>query len=278
MTSPSNENTQWTQDPTNPNRSFKYIQEYTPPGVTQRIGAGSSYHVGLLEDGNVLKYPLEKGEGMKGLAVEHAIYEALGSHERIVRCLGLTENGLRLQFVSRGSVTQYLSKSPSITLRLRWCRQAAEALAFVHSKGVIHCDLHTNNLLLDDQLNALLSDFQGTFEDLDGYAMESTRYFLPREATSTPNQTTDIFALGTLIYTIMLGVGPYPDLLDTEVEECYKKQDFPNTNSLVCGKIIMRCWSGDYVGAGEVLQDIRALEGQQRFILTGGEDKPSVAF
>jgi serine/threonine protein kinase len=260
MTSPSRGSTGWTQDLDNPNVSFKYIQEYTPPGVIRRIGAGNSFFVGLLEDGTVLKYPLEEGKDMKSLTIENAIYEALGHHKRIVRCLGITERGLRMEFASQGRVTDYLSKGPSTKLRLRWCRQAAEAVAFLHSKGVIHCDLHTNNLLLDDQLNALLSDFQGTFKDLDGYAMESSRYFLPREATSPPNEITDIFALGTLMYTIMVGVEPYPDLSDTEVEGRYRRQKFPETDNIVCGRMILRCWSGEYASAKEVFQDLKLLE------------------
>ncbi|KAF2013566.1 kinase-like protein [Aaosphaeria arxii CBS 175.79] len=261
MTSPSTGTNGWTKDPDNPNVSYKYIQEYTPPGLIKRIGGGNSSLVGLLEDGTILKYPLIKGEGMKSLTVENAIYEALGHHDRIVRCFGLTSSGLKLEFASQGRVTDYLSsQNPSLELRLRWCRQAAEAVAFLHSKGVIHCDLHTNNLLLNDELNALLSDFQGTFKDLDGYAMESTRYFLPREATNPPNEKTDIFALGTLMYTIMLGVEPYPDLSDAEVEDRYRRQDFPDTHDIICGNTILRCWTGEFENAEAVFQSLALLE------------------
>ncbi|KAH8732461.1 kinase-like domain-containing protein [Phaeosphaeriaceae sp. PMI808] len=199
---------------------------------------------------------------MESLAVEKAIYDALGDHKRIVWCLGITEDGLNLEFASHGSVTHHLRKNPALSteLRLRWCRQAAEAVTFLHSKGVIHCDLNTNNLLLDAELNALLSDFQGTFKDLDGYAMESSRYFLPRKATSPPNEATDIFALGTLMYTIMVGIEPYPELSDAEVEERYRRQEFPDTNDIVCGRMILRCWNREYVRADEVIYDLVSLE------------------
>lgn len=232
--------------------------------MIKRVGAGSSSVVGLLKDGTVLKYPLVKGEGMENLAVEKAIYDALGDHERIVRCLGITEDGLKLEFASQGSVTDHLGKNPapSTAFRLRWCRQAAEAVAFLHTKGVIHCDLHTNNLLLDAELNVLLSDFQGTFKKLDGYAMESARYFLPREATSPPNEVSDIFALGTLMYTIMSGIEPYPELSDADVEKRYQRLEFPETNDIVCGRMILRCWNREYARAEEVVHDLVYLEQQ----------------
>lgn len=37
---------------------------------------------------------------MESLPVEKAIYDALGDHERTVRYLGITEDGLRLKFAS----------------------------------------------------------------------------------------------------------------------------------------------------------------------------------
>ena len=42
---------------------------------------------------------------------------------------------------------------------LRWARQAAKALAFVHSCGIIHCDVHVANFFLDQDLNLKLGDF-----------------------------------------------------------------------------------------------------------------------
>lgn len=160
-----------------------------------------------------------------------------------------------------GSVTDQLSirLALSTELRLKWCRQAAEALVVLHLKGIIHCNLHTNNLLLDDNLNALLSDFQGTFKDFDGYAMESAQYFLPQDATCPPNEATDIFALGTLVYTIMVGTEPYTELLDTEVEERYMRHEFPNTGGFVCGETILRCWNKEYTDATEVLHNLECL-------------------
>lgn len=60
--------------------------------------------------------------------------------------------------------------------------QAAEALVFIHSKGVIHCDIHPKNFLLDKKLNLRLCDFAGSlFGILDGGAIESARFFLLRD-------------------------------------------------------------------------------------------------
>ena len=239
---------------------IRYIREYIPLGVVKRIGGGNSFHVGILEDGTVLKYPLVEGEEMRSIVIEKRIYDALGPHERIVRCLGMTKHGLNLELAAEGSISHYLEKTPALSvptkLRLKWSRQAAEAVAFIHSKGVIHCDIHTNNFLLDEDLNTKLSDFQGTFQDFDGFAMESARYYLPRDATSPPTITTDLFALGTALYTIMTGIEPFPGLSEVEVEKRYTQQDFPDVDIIACGEMIRKCWNQDYRCADELVDEL----------------------
>jgi len=90
--------------------------------------------------------------------------------------------------------------------------------------------------------------------------MESARYFLPREASSPPNEVSEIFAHGTLIYTIMSGIKPYPKLSDENVEMRYRKLEFPETNDIICGRTILRCWNREYARAEEVVHDLVYLE------------------
>jgi hypothetical protein len=259
---PAMDSSLWVQDPENQSHRYRYIQENTPPGVVQRLGGGSSCLVGLFKDGTVLKYPLVKGEEAHTLHVERTIFQDLGQHDRIIRYLGNTSDGLRLELAACGSISDFLSQkhNPSLGIRLKWSRQAAEGVAFVHSRGVVHCDIHVNNLLLDENLDVKLSDFQGTYKDLDGYAMESSRYFLPRPVTRQPNVTTDLFALGTAIYRIMTGMDPLPNLTDEEVEERYSRREFPDVSSVMCGEVIENCWSQKYEDAGQLVRDLMDLE------------------
>ena len=43
--------------------------------------------------------------------------------------------------------------------RLEWALQAAEGLAHVHGKNVIHCDVSVGNLVLDNHPSVKLCDF-----------------------------------------------------------------------------------------------------------------------
>lgn len=250
-------------DPWDPMRRHIIIHPINPPEVLKVIGGGHSCRVGLLQDGTVLKYPLI-GDGGTDLDTEDKILTVLGPHNRLIKYFGKNDRGLRFELAQEGSVKNYLAKIPPShippKLRLKWSRQAAEAVDFIHSKNVIHCDIHPNNLLLDSDLDIKLCDFQGICGDLDGKVMESVRSFLPREWTSPPTVATDLFALGSAIYEIATGHEPYEELGEAEIEERYKKHQFPDIDSVVAGEIIQRCWMVGYESAQQIVRDLMALE------------------
>lgn len=41
----------------------------------------------------------------------------------------------------------------------KYCRQIAMGLDYLHSHGVLHCDLKPMNILIDSNLNAKIADF-----------------------------------------------------------------------------------------------------------------------
>jgi Protein tyrosine and serine/threonine kinase len=88
-------------------------------------------------------------------------------------------------------VAQYLRvHNPHTLLRPKWSQQAAEETAYVHTRAVLHCDINVNNLLLDENLNIKLVDFQGRYLApdgtvlLDGRSSENVKSPMPR---SDPN-------------------------------------------------------------------------------------------
>ena len=165
------------------------VQYYSPPGVIAPCGVGGSCYIGRLADNTVLKYPLTKDE-WPVVRAEGKMYEVLGPHPRILTCFGLNDHGLHLEFAVNGTVKNVLQSrytSLSTKQKIRWIRQLAEAVAYVHSKNIIHCNISTANLLLDDDFDIKLSDFQGRLKDpltgnvlADGLALEPVKSYLPR--------------------------------------------------------------------------------------------------
>lgn len=244
-----------------------------PQGVEKVIGFGSSSFIGRLNDETVLKYPRTVGEQWDRIVVEHRIYKALGAHPRILACYGLDERGLTLEYATRGTVRDFLlslSDAGSVTSRdrVKWCRQAAEGIAYVHTKNVIHCDISTRNFLLDKKLDVKLSDFQGIFVDengvlSNGHALENVKSYLPRPSTHSDKRS-DLFALGSAIFEILAGHEPFPDLdeLDDEeeIEKRYMEGQFPALDGVLGGNIVYQCWSLAYSHVDACAEDLRALE------------------
>jgi serine/threonine protein kinase len=245
-------------DPSRPQSSVKYLKSWHPPGISEVLSGGNTARLGLLPDGTILKYVHDRDDrwAMKGLEIEHHILTALGSHQRLVRYLGTHEYGLRFQYEVNGDIRRYFSKMDFKTIPIRqrekWVQQAAESIAFIHSKGVIHCDIHPNNFLLDEELNLRLCDFAGSlFGELDGKAMESTPFFLPRDPLSTPNTESDLFALGSVMYYIMAGREPYDGLSEDEITARFSRGEFPCVDEFECGHAINGCWTGRFNSAQE---------------------------
>jgi serine/threonine protein kinase len=171
-----------------------------------------------------------------------------------------------------GTVADYLYNAnprPSLKERLKWALQAAEAVAYVHTKCVLHCNIGVGNLLLDKNLNIKLCDFQGKLLHpdgtirLDGESAEDTKSSMPRSDPNDANQKTDIFALGSAIYFIIEGHPPFPELdsrKDTlEIVSRFKSYQFPALDEELGGVVVEKCWAGKYESADEVLRELKDM-------------------
>jgi serine/threonine protein kinase len=165
---------------------------------------------------------------------------------------------------NHGDLQHYLDSHEIISkdLRLKWCIQAAEAIAYIHSKNVIHSDLRPDNYLLhthtpDATPELLLCDFGGSYCKIGDAIIDGGH--LPDAGSHSPNKEwvsdrdTDIFALGSVFYTFMTGHWPYKeagpfisyeewDEYGDKVNDLFMKREFPCVEDLVGGDIIYDCW------------------------------------
>ena len=110
----------------------------------------------------------------------------------------------------------------SLSLRLRWIEQILETVVILHSSSILHADISCNNFFLDENLNVKGGDFAGS--SIDG----ETALVCYEVRTSHPElidvtSESEVFALGSCLYEIMVGFKPFPELTDCEVESAFSQ-------------------------------------------------------
>jgi len=145
------------------------------------------------------------------------------SHPNIVHVIDKGQASNRYYFVMEyvdGTSLREVIDSDKIALRtkLDMLAQVCKALDYAHKNGVIHRDIKPANILIDRQGNPRVADFGiaqivGTPETemtSSDVIMGTLSYMSPEQKVSSTNvdQTTDIYAMGVMIYEILVGKKP----------------------------------------------------------------------
>ena len=165
----------------------------------------------------------EQGEGFPH---ERFVYEceclSCLRHPNIVQYLGthLNEEGkviLLIELMDK-SLTSFLESPPAIPpfhTQVNICHDIAMALSFLHSHGIIHRDLSSNNILMIGDRRAKVADFgMAKLISTNKYTTcPGTRHYMPPEALlhdSVYDAAIDCFSLGVLSLQVLTGKFPHP--------------------------------------------------------------------
>lgn len=102
-------------------------------------------------------------------------------------------------------------------------RQICSGLAAAHDQGVLHRDLKPANILIDNHGRAILTDFGIAILREDGAQralIGTPGYMAPEQLTpgATLTECTDIYALGLILYELVVGQHPFNNRLTRAAE------------------------------------------------------------
>ncbi|HEV8629926.1 MAG TPA: tetratricopeptide repeat protein, partial [Thermoanaerobaculia bacterium] len=204
------------------------------------------------------------------------------SHRNVVRIHDLGQDGdlhfLTMDLVEGRSLRDLLEQGGALPLprTVHLVKQLARALAGAQAQGVIHRDLKPDNVLVDADDNAYISDF-GIARSVGGVALTRTgmvvgtpNYLSPEQARGEEvDGRSDLYALGIIFFEMLADALPFRGGTDSEV--LAQRLAAAPTLAALDGKvpprvlaILRRLLERDpeqrYQGAPELLADLDAFD------------------
>lgn len=218
--------------------SYKDLQDATD-NFSIKLGQGGfgSVYQGKLRDGTriAVKQLEGIGQGKKEFRAEVGIIGSI-HHLHLVRLKGYCVQGahrlLAYEFMANGSLEKWLFKKDKTDFMLDWNTRyniavgTAKGLAYLHEDcdvKIVHCDIKPENVLLDDNFSAKVSDFglaklMNREQSFVFTTLRGTRgYLAPEWITNYAiSEKSDVFSYGMVLLEIIGGRKNYDASMTSE--------------------------------------------------------------
>ena len=159
---------------------------------------------------------------------------------------------------------------------LRLATQVAEGLQEAHKKGVVHRDIKSTNIMVDERDQAKIMDFGlarmagGTLLTKEGTTMGTIAYMSPEQARGEEvDHRTDIWSLGVVLYEMFSGQLPFKGEQDQAVVYSILnkkpktltdlKAEIPMSIGQVVDKALEKNSGERYQQIDELLDDLKSI-------------------
>lgn len=192
------------------------------------IDSGENYAMKIIKLAD-----LKSEKVIQKLQSEISIHSSL-NHPNVVKMYTSFRNSeyvfMVLELCERGALDELLKRNGKLKEKYvsKFVSQLVKGLMYLHNqKSVVHRDLKLGNLFLDNHLNIKIGDFGLSAVIKDGEKRKTVcgtpNYIAPEVLFGKAGGHSfeaDIWSLGVIIYTLLVGVPPFQQ---KKIEEIYKQ-------------------------------------------------------
>jgi len=178
-----------------------------------------------------------------------------------------------MQYANDGNLFSYLEKNINKltwSIKLRYLHDIAARLSIIHGLGLIHCDLHAKNIILNREKGATLSNPYicdlGVSRPVNS---QTSRYYGIKEYIAPEVwqnrqylQASDIYSFGILMAHIATGEPPFRDKAMLDIHCGGSRPTLPASTPEPYEQLAGKCWDKDpnrRPTISEVLNTIKRL-------------------
>ncbi len=206
------------------------VIHFTPPGnyhLVRHLAYGGMSTIYLVRDKRDERlYAIkvvrpEIAENYRHFRREMSILNEL-QHEHILPIVDMYtgEDGVAAYvspYIEHGSLREHLKAGPlSPEEASVIVSQVGDALQYIHDRGLVHRDIKSANILVDETQHAWLADFglareTAVSSDVTGTGclLGTPAYLAPELLERSASISSDIYALGVVLYEMVTGVLPF---------------------------------------------------------------------
>jgi len=190
---------------------------------------------------------------------------------------------LIMEFIQGQLLNRWIREhKPDFMIAALFTKQLTQAIVHAHQRGVVHCDLKPQNVLVttvDSKPSLKIIDFGlAKLSDEDwsitcsGDVLGTPAYMAPEQTSGSvlkANPTIDVYGLGTILYELLTGRPPFeaptPAMLlakvarQTPERPSRIKSDIPISLELICLKCLEKHPDDRYASAAHLVQDLQAM-------------------
>ncbi|KAJ6931619.1 hypothetical protein NC652_014958 [Populus alba x Populus x berolinensis] len=210
-------------------------------------------------------------------------------HKNVVKFIGACTRPPSLciitEFMSGGSMYDFLRKqkgSLSLQSLLRVAIDVSEGMHCLHQNNIVHRDLKSANLLMDENGVAKVADFGvARVQDQSGVMTAETgtyRWMAPEVIEHKPyDHKADVFSFGIVLWELLTGKLPYEHLSPLQAAVGVVQQglrpSIPSHSHPKLAELLDRCWQQDPSLRPDFSEILELLQQLDRMVADESQDK-----